>query len=35
MDDEEKRKLADREVINDGETPLLPQVEQLLRDLVS
>lgn len=33
MDDEEKRRRADRVLLNDGRTPLLPQVLQLLASL--
>ncbi len=33
MDDEEKRRLADFVIINDGETPLIPQVSELIASL--
>ncbi|KAA6346477.1 Dephospho-CoA kinase [termite gut metagenome] len=32
MCDEEKRKLTDYTIFNDGETPLIPQVESLLKE---
>lgn len=33
MDDEEKRKYADFVIVNDGETPLIPQVLELIGSL--
>ncbi len=33
MDDEEKRRLADFVIVNDGETPLIPQVLELITSL--
>lgn len=33
MNDEEKRKYADFVIVNDGETPLIPQVLELIGSL--